>query len=277
MKYCKMIKLVKGDIKKLEGKVTSFSRLDDEVASELADFPRIIALYGCTNPLDLFEKAGIPPEETKGINRLAKEAISDISKKFNENLKEKGVEIKLVSIYATPVLIENENDLHTCEEDVIDTGSYHNLMSCIDATKKGIDFYFLNFEDGLRKKHNMGDARQDAPEKGGEARKAQLNYKSIDKGSLKNYILNNFVTPILDYKRYGEEKNAEAVRLNFFSFCEGSSFVTDALKVAELMDAKNKNLGLINDYLDKIEAINSEEYMAAAKIRDKIAGKNNQA
>ena len=273
MKYCKMIKLVKGDIKKLEGKVTSFSRLDDEVASELADFPRIIALYGCTNPLDLFEKAGIPPEETKGINRLAKEAISDISKKFNEKLKEKGVEIKLVSIYATPVLIENENDLHTCEEDVIDTGSYHNLMSCIDATKKGIDFYFLNFEDCLRKKHNIHDTQ----EKSNEVKKTQSNYKNIEKGLLKSYILNNFVTPILDCRRYGEEKNAEAVRLNFFKFCEGSSFVTDALKVSELMDAKHKDLGLINDYLDKIEAINSEEYLAAAKIRDKIAGKNNQA
>ena len=39
-----MIKLVKGDIKNLEGKVTAFSGLDDEAASELADFPRIIAL-----------------------------------------------------------------------------------------------------------------------------------------------------------------------------------------------------------------------------------------
>lgn len=39
------------------------------------------------------------------------------------------------------------------------------------------------------------------------------------------------------------------------------------------MDAKHRNLDLINDYLDKIGAINSEDYMAAAKIRDKIAGK----
>ncbi len=272
-----MIKIVKGDIKNLEGKVTALSRLDDEAASELADFPKIIALYGCTNPLDLFEKAGIPPEEAKGFDERAKEAISEISKSFNEKLKEKGVEIKLVSIYATPVLIENDADLCTCKEDVIDTGSYYNLMSCIDAAKKGIEFYFLKFEDCLRKKHNMGNARQDAPEKGGEVSKAQFNYKNIEKGSLKSYILNNFVTPILDYKRYGSEKNAGDVRLNFFSFCEGSPFVTDALKVSELMDAKNKNLDLINDYLDKIEAINSEEYMAAAKIRDKIAKKDNRA
>lgn len=266
-----MIKLIKGGINNLEGKVTAFSKLDDEAVSELMHPPKIIAWYGSTNPLDLFEKAGMPPEEMKGIENPIKEAISEISKKFNDKIKESGGEITLLSVYATPILIENEADLYTCKGDVIDTGSYYNVISSFDAIKKGIDFYFMKFEDSLRKKHNIqnrGESR--------EGKKIQLNYKNIEKGLLKSYILNNFVTPILDYKKYGEEKNAEGIRLDFFKFCEGSPFITDALKITELMDAKHKNLDLINDYLDKMGAINSEDYMAAAKIRDKIAGKNNK-
>jgi len=297
-----MLKLTKGDEGNLEGRVTVYAICNCQ-KNQCTGTPnscpgsQIFALYVATNPTDFAEKTGAPLEKLNEIPQKIKSElksyIGDIKshidecvKKFNlepygemfqklidEKLTDKVVDRVLNNfnpLYATPIRVDSELELARVPENVLFAGEYTSPIICLKAVKMGIDFYMLDFDEQTKKK--LGVEFSNGKEE--KARQSSLTYKEITGAAIKGYIVDSYLTPIFDGKKYGDEAKIAAARKGLVRFGAGAPFALDIAELCELTDKNSSYDGkcgnIIDLVLDKIVAVHTEAFLEAAKLRDRI-------
>lgn len=249
-----MIKLIRGDIDSLEGRVTVFSRMIDE------ENPVIFALYQTTDALDFVERVGAPREVADKMKEMVDHA--------HKTLKEKGADFgRILPIFASPLRIGDEKDLYIGSEDLVDTGKFVHHPHGFNAVMAVSDIYFSKFTEQMVKRHNLDEINE--LEKGFVVEKS---FRDVDRKEIGSYMTFNFVVPLLDSYIYDRADESKRIKSRFVRFGQESPFFRDILGLIEVIDAgKGKaNYGLVEAYVGKIQAISSEDYVAAARFRDTI-------
>lgn len=256
-----MIKLVRGNSEKLEGRVISFSRFED-LKNENSNLERpIFGIYASIN-LDAFlEKIGAD-------NRMRRE-FEEKEKKIKEEIRKKDSRLKVFSFYAAPIPIRSEAELYSGNEDLLDAGIYFSLENCCEATKMGIDLYNIRLQEQIiKEKITSKKITLENPPLDYE------NYTSVKK-ELKEYITTHFIIPYLESKMHRDSLRAKHIEASLLEFSQGAPFIGDIHEILKLIKLEQKpDLNLISDYINKIEAIHNEDYEAAAHYRDKILSRN---
>lgn len=272
-----MIELTKGNEKDLEGKVIVYAKLKTKDGNDLRvlqkegdnEYPVIIedghifALYLATNPTDFKERTGA---STTFFEEMSKkiEAMKEIAKNI-------GKEPKITPVYAAPIPIASEVDLKLGSEDVLFVGEYSNPERCMQAVNKGSDIYLIKFNDQLERKHELNGFQKEV-----EQEPSKPTYKDEEfKGTaLRDYILPTFIAPMVTAQMRGDHKEFIKVKKEFIMFSAKAPFFTDVLDLCHAISESKKtiNTEVTDTYLAKIIALHTEDYGAAAKIRDKIKG-----
>jgi len=261
-----MIKLIRGNIDNLEGKVLVFSRLEPMDGES-----QIMSLYAATNLLDFVDKAGLPRES---IGELEKQIIADarqVKEKMGITCSEEEFMAKILPIYITPVPISQEGDLYCGDEDVLDVGTFSSPTTCLEMLNEGIKIYMLKHEDSVQRRHGLKPEIKDKKNKVKEEQ-TKPTYKNVEKPDFRKYITDNFIVPILDSYSQGKPHLANEVASEFFKFSSESLFVGSVVDLMREIDKTRDrpNLPIIEAYVNMVVAINNEDYVTAAKMRDKI-------
>ena len=263
-----MLEFKKGNQENLEGKAIVYSRFkskdgngirpnckscDKECPVTIKDGV-ILALYFATNITDYMEKIGVPQEVI--------EAGEDIEKKVREITDKLGEKSK-TPMYAVPITITSETDLLLGSEDILFVGEYSDTRRCVKAVLSGLELYFLMFCEQLERKHDL-DPCQD--------QKTKLTYKDFEGESIRKQIIDNYLVPMLDAQRYGDSKKFREAKKRFIRFSAKAPFFTDTLDLCKaiLNTEKTPNTNLTDAFLAKIIAVHTEDYSAAAELRDRI-------
>ncbi len=255
-----MIRLIKGNENKLEGRLISFSRLEDEATLD-SERP-IIALYCTQDMLEFIEKMKIPPSVA--------EELKNAQEKLYEDIQKRGEKIKIFSSYIAALPDVTQENLLSGTEDVLDMGTYLSVDRCMDATKLGVEIYTMNFEKQLLKKVGLLgklDTKKNI------AKPTLESYSLVRKDEMKKYLLENFVVPIMDSRIHKDENRARYISSDLVNFCKEAPFSSDIFELLEVLKNTRSNPQIVDDYLNKIEAIYSERYEIAAIFRDKIKNK----
>lgn len=252
-----MIKLIRGNENKLEGRLISFSRLEDEAL--LGSERPIIALYCTQDMLEFIEKMKIPPSVA--------EELKNAQEKLYEDIQKRGEKIKIFSSYISALPDVTEENLLSGTEDVLDMGVYLSPDRCVAAAKLGVELYTMNFEKQLLKKVGISGKIENK-----KTRSAQTleSYSLVKKDQIKRYLLENFVVPIMDSRIHKDENRARYLSQDLVHFCKEAPFSSDIFELLEVLKNTRTDPQIVDDYLNKIEAIHCEKYETAAIFRDKL-------
>jgi len=244
-----------GDEDNLEGKVIIYSKLKRD--SDLTDYidKEIFAMYVATNPEDYVEKIGVPEYMIDDIISQLEETTQKLSQRS---------EIKIVSAYIMPIHAASEDELRLEPENLFYVGEYFDPKSCMAAVYKGAEFYLLMFEDQLSTNHKLGNLSKEEY--------CGPTYHDFEGKDIKEYVIKNFVKPMIEAKQCNEDKSFKDIKRDFIGFSAGSHFISDVLDLCSYINKHrlNINTNLSDAYIDKLSAIHIENYEKAAKMRDEI-------
>jgi len=250
-----MIELLKGNVDNLQGNVIVFSRL------EANEEEKIVAFYMSTNPLDFLERFALPREALEEMERQTE----TLQKKFEQVKSEMNApfaEAKILKTYCAPMDIENEADLYLGEEDVLYMGKYSSLGLCLSAAQVGVQCYLLRHEDNLIRQHHLEEKLEEK----------KPTYKDVDKDSLEQHLLREYVVPLIDSYTYRRQEDAKNLTRDLIRFSSRAPFASDVLALLKTITGNREkpDMDLVEVYLKKIAAINKEDYETAARVRDQI-------
>jgi hypothetical protein len=253
-----MFELIKGDWENLEGRVVSYSKLSDKTLVKnfgVSLFP----MYASADIMDFAEKMGFS-EEGRGVIQR----INELKEKSIAELNKNGIKINFMPIYAAPLPFEDEKEIIVGNHDVIFAGEWGRIENCVDSIEIGVKIYSMKHAEQVMKKHGLGDRKP-------RTAKSE-SYSAYSGKSLKNTLLNDYVTPILDARNNKDSERVNLLGLRMAHFIEGASFAVDGLELMALAKSasNNRDYLLIECYLNKIDAIHLEKYEDAAKYRDAI-------
>jgi hypothetical protein len=246
------IKLVRGNIESLEGRVITFSRFE---RGEFAEKP-VVALYSTNQVEDFIKKFELPEDVARDISKNHNDMVAKARAKHQN--------ANVFTYYTAPLLVESEKEIYSGNEDILDVGNYLAVERCLDAVKLGVEFYILQFEkqfllNGPKNKHEEKISEE-----------VFLNYTLVQKSILGDYISRNFITPLMEYKKQKNDREVQRIGQSFIDFSSGSPFIQDVYEMLGVIEKGDINPVLIKTYLNKIEAINNEDYETAARLRDLI-------
>jgi len=228
----------------------------------------ILSVYCATNIIDYMEMMSssgkVSEDELKQYETTLKEATDKVKQNMKEEDDKNGMETQMIPIYFLPMVLESEKDLEDKAKDILYVGDFSEVLNCSVAVGMGLEMYMRRWTEKLMKENKIG---QEVHERKAEDLK---NYKTVEKEKLRQYMLDNFIVPMLDSYSANDEKKAGRIRLDFMRFSYGSPFFNYVLDMVNSIKDSNPNPDLVNAYLDVAEALYQENYESAAKIRDKI-------
>lgn len=252
-----MMNLIRGDKNNLLGRVIAFSTCDNPMAIEATGSKPIIAFYSTTDIDSFIKRIGATENLARDLKRTDKQMKDDVRKKGN---------LKILQNYVSPLNIEDENQLRAGDEDLLFTGEYNSLENCCYAAELGTKFYILNVEEAFAKKVKLPKNKLLI-----ERKPLLENWGLLEKETIKSYIKHNFIAPALASYQKKDSVRAKGIINDLTEFCVGAPFSDDiAALVGIIRENKSSNYGLIENYLNKIQAIAQEDYLSAAKFRDQI-------
>ena len=167
-----MIELTKGDMGHLVGKATVFCRLETQ------EEQKIIAVFLAVAPLDFIEKFGLPRSTIEQLEE-ALEAFREELQSLQSRIDVPYADAEIMKTFCARIEVENEEDLHAGEEDVLCMGTYSSEKLCLGAVQVGAQYYLLIYEDQVIRRHGLKE----------EVGEEKLLYTDIDKGSLERHVL----------------------------------------------------------------------------------------
>lgn len=258
-----MIKLTKGNEANLEGKVMIYSKLTDSFLNDRLKKPSIlVSSYFTTYIEDFIEKSKAPREVMDCTEKHIKE-MKESAK------KELGKEPRILPVYSFFPVFYSEDELKQSKSDIIYTGSFANPMTNMESIDLGAKIYFIKFEEQVAKNLNLNNILNNLKKTDANL----FNYSNFKGKKIKEHIRDRYIVPMIDAKGFGNVCEFDKLRLNFIGFIAGSNYTREALDLCTLIDKASKTtlgLELIENYMNKIEAIHSENYESAKKLQDKI-------
>ena len=247
-----------GDWNNLEGKVIVYSKLigvENNVKVEKA----IPSLYLTTDILDFVEKV-------RG-KELLQWPAGEITRILGEAIKDIGKQNKIFPVFGFIKELDSEKEITQLAKETLYVGNYSHKDACMEAIKCGAQLYGCALMDQMQTKLDIGSAK---------IHKKTLTYEKFIKGDKKDditdYVLKNYVVPMIDAH---DEKNPiiyRTLKQELVNFAAGSAFAQYVIKLCNVIeDGKKKpNNDLIWSYVLEMNAIHTERYEEAAKIRDEI-------
>lgn len=268
-----MIKLVKGNIDYLEGKVVAYAKLKKGVmrfipqtsesepefgsqpefnSKEDSNFPvsNLVSYYGSTDILEVIEKInpgiGNKEEIIANLERIIKESMPLPS----------GVRPLAVSM----AHYESEEKLLKESSDIVYAGDWENPIGCIQAANVGIQIYSNRFLEQLSSRSEL--IQTDKP---------KLRVLDIQEGKLGVSIERDYIGKILDAARRQESLHLVQLRKELIHASQKTPFYHDVVKMCSLINTTSPtNIKLVEAYIGKIKAIESQDFEEAARYRDHI-------
>jgi len=236
------MQLIKGDENNLEGKVIAFSILDDaDLAKKAGVKTLVFGLYATVNPLEYIERMKIPEPQAEEI------------RKSEMRLTDKGIHFP---IYMAPMMFKSQEEVFASDEDVLYVGTFAQPSICVNIIKLGVEYYVMKFADKLLKNHPIMNTQPTCE-----------NYQKVA-GSLREYMMTHFVTPMVRCHMEGQTKREQELRENIVVFLTGGPFETDIDVLLKAIQEQNPKI--IDISLQKIDAIAHEDYLRAAQLRDAL-------
>jgi hypothetical protein len=251
-----MLKLIRGMQEKLKGNVIVYSHLTNPEAVKLAGAKPMFSLYGSTDLQTFAKKLSLGKSEIQTLRENELKTIRDANKN--------GEKLKVFFNYVSPIVFSSLEELMDGKEDIIHAGDYLALPSCFNASKMGIEMYFLKLENQIIIEKQSPDSFREKE----DSLETIESYNSIKKGQLKNYLRQTFVAPLMSHTP--DEAVFGDLSSNLKKFCKGSNFMADIEEIVNLLGSGKMTPSLAEDYLSKVEAIYEENYLRAALFRDKI-------
>jgi len=149
-----------------------------------------------------------------------------------------------------------ENNLFQRDGDIAYAGDWPNVNACTNAIQLEQYNYMMNY------------IRQSLV----KDKKSHITYENLDKKEIKKYIDNHFIIPYVSAKISGRDNKAESIKENLIIFAKGSNFVNDIDNICDALNYRlgEKNMKLIDFYLNRIDALVKEEYEKISKIDKEI-------
>ena len=218
----------------------------------------IYATYNSTNPRDIAIKKEVAPEDLESAVKKM-EKVTEEWKKNNGMLDNP----KNTHFYKIFFTLESEDDLAEFDDEAVPMGEYNNIESCVRAVDLGEDIYFLKLKAQVDKK-KLGTQKKTM---------ANQTFKSLVGRSIKDELLFTYINPMIDAQKSGNESVYTIIKSRLLGFSEGAQFNTDIQSLCGLIEKgqTRPNMYIIQTYLEKIDAIHTEDYAKAARMRDEIA------
>lgn len=239
-----MLDLTKGDKNNLEGKVEVYAKIDTPEGE------KILSAFATIDALAFIEELGLSSEEGKDITEKMEEMKQNLPSEAEYS----------IPVFTTPPRVLEEVDIMVKNCDAVYVGKFLQPAACTKSIFLTTELYVIKYHNQMLQKAGAVS----------EKIKPEINHSNVQT-NIREYLLRNYVIPMLDSNRHGESREFSQTASNFVSFSQGSKFERDVLELCALMRTKNPDLELIDLYLNKIEAIRDEKYETAAKIRDQIA------
>ena len=254
-----MIRFLRGDPNNLEGRAFLFSRLDNPELITKKKYPEVFGIYFSTNPDDFCKNTDIPG----GMVDEMKTRLE----KFKEISKEKK-NIPVLSVFIYEFTLNSYSEVHSREGDLVEAKPCVETRDCMDIARAAQKIYEIAYRDqylrGL-------EAMVPEPQNVLETEKFD-SYLQVEKDELDGYLLRNFVDPLIDSKRRNNSAQYQVLKSELITFCEGSLFMRDVLEIIKLVEFPKKHIDaeLIHAYLNRIQAVNAENFEVAAGITQAI-------
>jgi protein-arginine kinase activator protein McsA len=97
--------------------------------------------------------------------------------------------------------------------------------------------------------------------------------KDIPKNEFQEFIYKNYVIKMMDAKRENRGEEYRKIQDQFVSFGKGTYFQEEVLDLCRLITSggyEMKDSALIDATIKKMDAINREDYLVAARYRDEV-------
>jgi len=252
--------LLHGDSDRLEGRVLVYGRIKSDGEEKILwggeevkiSENSFIGKYSSIDAKDIAKKFDCVTDEE--ISQKAKE----LEDKFREVRKDE-ISVGKVPVYTIFVTFDSDVGIKDdCLDDIVYVGEYCDSENCMQAIELGEDAYIVRLKEQMQ---NTLDAKIE--------NKTHFDLKSK---SIKDYILNQYIIPIITSQAQGDEKNVSRLEKLFVEFSENSLFKNEVMDLCARLKKTDKTSGIfvIQACAEIIDAIHLEQYERAAELRDII-------
>ena len=261
------MELKKGNWDNLEGSVLVYAKLKNfetpgkpiQTEERIIDDGTVYAMYFSEDITRFTDKIGMPKQTIDEIINHAKSSIE-------RNIPDFELSSNMV-LYIAILGEYKESDLPISDNDnVLFMGNFSTQRECGDYVRKGSDYYFERFAKQMRRGLPL-------EEDGNTEIVSIKTFEDIEKGQLKGFLSKEYVVPMINSASIDVNQMNRYIRA-FIRFAETNRNSKQISKdVHELCRHVQRNRVSINTrlveaYLNKMEAIHSEEWDSAAKYRD---------
>lgn len=211
--------------------------------------------YVTTDLNDFKKKAAMGEEQTDTPKNKADSIANEKSSTITPNSQNKCYR-HLVHFYSTA-------DIAKYCADTIYAGEHEFIDGCIQSIEAIEKFYLLRMLEQRMVKHN--NTVKSTP--------TETTYKNYAGKPIEDIIEQNYVLPLLKARNENHPEQYAALEKNFEKFYKGAPFEKDCKTLYDLIirgEKGSKNAMLILKYVEKISAINCENYELAKELRDRI-------
>lgn len=274
-----MIKLVKGKLDRLEGRVLTYSRFTGDIRETMSpegrkEFEKAVEIlgkedllksrvactfFGCSNPIEFVKKV----KEYIELDDEAQETLDESKNEVGEG--------GLIPFFMAQLPILSEEDIMSSDGDVIYAGSYGHPLTCLNASVASLNLYRMKFSDQIIE--SVAKSREEKKAKEKIVIPEKIAYTQIPKQELPEFIYKNYIIQMMNAKRDNKGKEYKTLEDQFIFFGKGSHFQNDIVDLCKFLSSSSgdiKDTPIITATINKIQAINTENFEAAARYRDEI-------
>lgn len=279
-----MIILVKGDINKLKGNVVSYTKFDGDIKSlippparefidkiipeeEIEEMKKAIkpcAFFGTSNESDFVDKMG-------PIVDCSKDLIQKIKETQKEMKKHEGERVKMGAFYMAKLPNMPEEEILRHKGDIVYAGTFAHPEICVHGAMIGLSYYQIKLADKMIS--NIESGKGEIKKEHELEIRLNVTCKDIPKNEFQEFVYKNYVIKMMDAKRNNRRDEYKTIQEQFISFGKDTHFQNDILDLCRLITSNGnemKDSPLIDATIKKIDAINKEDFLAAAKYRDEV-------
>lgn len=250
--------------KNLEGKVLIFSKFHNVHPKDITitwlgntfvvkkGGTGILAKYVTIDTRDLAEKSGVPKENIEEKIREYEET----AREHFQNDDEGDCRNSAFYWYGKCVRIENEEEARAFDSNVLFVGEHEYPVCCNIFIDKAEKMYFAQLSEQIGVLANLG------------------NLSDFAGASIKEEISRTYVIPMIKAMVSGNKPRFVILEGKFYQFSRGSLFEQDVRKLCGVLrkySTDKINTALVGAYVEKINAIHTEDYERAQELVRVIA------
>ena len=166
-----------------------------------------------------------------------------------------------------------EEEILRHKGDIIYAGTFAHPEICAHGAMMGLSYYQMKLADQMIS--NIESGKEDLRQELESEPNLRLNVscRDIPKNEFQGFVYKNYVIKMMDAKRSSRDDEYKTIQDQFISFGKETHFQRDIVDLCKLITSNENELKdspLITATINKMDAINKEDYMAAAKYRDEV-------